>query len=768
MSVDHKRKKVVRKYIKKKDKSIVQAKIKRIIKRKTTKREPRILKKKVVFGKTITMQFNQEVKEKRKWKRFNRRDNEHSERESLRSTSGHSDGSRKPVSILSSSHPNFEMSLRPKDEDDLAETLLHNQHKFTRTFVRNIHKAWLKKYQPHSSKREWLIDHINKTLKSNMSKYFPRQEHKEKDAHAPSHISEEAMAKPAQEHKRVYRSKNSIRKQQAVLKAAPLAKIPPVVYKNPAIFIGDSGCFGFNLVESDIENNQKPVKRPYNRQKPTKKALSQQIPSDSDDSECSSEREFKAKIIQMSKKESMRKVSTVQFKREFQEYMRKVRGDEDYDFPNLGKLTLVDPETEEPPESLPTAPVKVQKMKIEDRVRGRRAKDSVTLSLSRQRQALDKLVSTKRSQREERAKLRGEKSDAEGPAVKFIKNLVSVLPKKRGRKPGLKKETSVPKKRGRPPKLPLESAPIANELVQKKRGPKPDGGKPHKKDRLEKIRESVSKRLYAEDQVEESKLPPKKSEAELLGKRKSVSPLPDNRLTSARKVLVDATKTTMASTKKPSASKHLLHSPAYISTLKKEVTDGQKLFLEDLRDELKVQTRKKSLDDRQAPEESAYKLEQITVKKGEETTTHIKESLNKIFDRIGNDCKRSVDKGKISLKEKDGLFADGKMNGVLTERSQNLIDNIIKRSIIKSTKKSEVKEAAVDQEKVNSILKLPEASVRYEEFLKPQGQLQLPHQYKRLLQKFEKLDDVINFMNMKQAPTYLKVVSKAYSTSLNE
>jgi hypothetical protein len=748
-------------------KSIFQTKVAASKRVAPSKSEPKKHIKRVTFGKATTRVYKATKKTKTIRMKVNRREKDRSERESVKSKSGMSQASKKAISALSSSHPYREMSLRPKDEDDLAENLLQTGRTFTRKFVRNIHKSWLHKYHPNQEKKDWLIDHINKTLKNNRGKSTNKEVYQEKDdvkQISLSRVSKHAgFAKP----KRVYRSKKSIRDNLQSQKVALMWKVPMVVYKNPQSFIGDSGCLGFNLVESDIEDYRKPVKRPFNRKKVAEKKKKEVQVSDSDSDECSSEREYRALASQMTKKESMKKVTSLQFMREFQEYLRKVKGKEAYDFPNLGKLTLVDAEAVEAGERESSA----------SGASDGRAKASVAASLERQRQALQALKAAKQSQRAQRHLKRADHSETEAPQSRAGS-------KRRGRKPLGKKIVKktgltarpkpvtqaveiVKKPRGRPRKN-IETKLTEEQANQSKKvwNKKEENVSP-KKDKLEKIRESVSKRHYVEDNFEQSKVKPKKNEGELLGKRKSVSPLHDNRNDSTRKVLVDANRTTAASNKKPGMGHSLLQSPGFMNTVKKEGLESQRLFLEDLPLAQNQQTRKKSLDERVNFEESAYKLQQVTVKKGEEGVVNIKESLSKIFDRIGNE-KGSLDKGKLSLKMKENLHNEIRRNGNLTDRSQNVIQDILKRSIIKSIKKSETKEALKDQERLNSILRLPEATTRFEEILKPHGGLTLPTSYQRLLQKFEQLDTILNFMNMKQTPTYLGVVSTAFNSSINQ
>lgn len=663
------------------------------------------------------------------------------------------------------------MSLRPKDEDGLAETLLQNDRKFTRSFVRTFHKAWLSKYQRKGHKKEWLIDHVNKTLKNNFEKLFPRESSTQTEEEKPGRVSRASKNEAFAKHKRVYRSKNSIRNNALANKHALLARIPLVVYNDPTSFISDNRCMGFNLVESDVENYRKPVKRPIDRKKQAKKPKATFELSESDSDECSSEREYKAKTRQMSKREGMKKVSSDQFKKEFREYLRKIRGVEAYDFPNLGKLTLVEADSEEAEEARANESSSV----------ARSRQDSVALALQRRKAALESLFQTKHSQRAARAQSRVQRHSGEGHgglvqqklqkksaglkkavtkadshAVAELKaEIVAILQNKKGR-PRKSEESKKTQKRASDSKPPTKKAGVEAAPVR---------------DKLEKIRESVSKRLYAEDQIEDSKAIPKKASANLLGKRQSLSPIPDlKQQTSARKVVVDATKTTAASNKKVSLIKAQLESPRFVKPLNKEPLEGQRLFLEDFTNGNQLQTKKKSVGEKVSLEESAYKLEQITAKKGDEGGLLIKESLSKLFDRLGNDIqlKASIDKGKLSIREKENIHNEIKKSGVLTEKSQKVIENIIKNSISKSVKKSEVKEPPISNDKLTSIMNLPEATVRFEELIKPQGQLVLPAAYKRLLTKFEKLDDVMNFMNMKQTPTYLGIVCKAFSSSFNE
>lgn len=697
----------------------------------------------------------------------NRRDKDLTERESIKRNTKKKRLNVNVFRSLSSSRSSFDMSLRPKDEDDLAENLLLKDRKLTRTFVRGFHKAWMRKYHPEDQKREWLIDHVNKTLLSKHQKPYFRTKGDEKVQLKSSKVSlvnkNDVIKKP----KRVYRSKKSIKDNLQSKKVALIKKIPLEVYKNPASFIGDSGCLGFNLIESDIEDYRKPVKRPYNRKKSVKLSKQQGPISESDSDECSSEREFKAMKPHMSKKDSMMKVSSIQFQREFQDYLRKIRGEEAYDFPNLGKLTLIEPDGDQ---------LKQVDQSAAESVLGK-LREPVPVSLDRQRQALNALKAAKHSQRAMRAKIRIEKSDHEAVEETYIpqkksKNLklLKVTKKNRGYLPQKTTAEAVEptkKPRGRPRKIIDANLMPAKPIEKKKLVEKREENKLKKKDKYEKIRQSVSKQQYVEDTIEKNKDQGKRNEGELLGKRQSVSPIPDPHQQSQRKILVDATKTTAASNKKPGRLPHLTNSPGIHHTLKKEGNEHQRFFLEDLNQQQAIQTRKKSLDDRINFEESAYKLQQVTVKKTDEGGINIKESLNKIFDRLGNE-KASLEKGKLSIRDKENLTYDLKKKGYLTEKTQNIIQDVIKRSLMKSIKKSETKEAAQGIEKLNSILNLPEASTRYEELLKPQGHLSLPHSYKTLLQKFEKLDDVVNFMNMKQTPTYLGVVCKAFSSSFNE
>lgn len=723
--------------------------------------------KTLIKAQGIKPQFKKTKREPTRRMKSNRRDKGRYERESVKRKPKTKRAYSNTLRSRSSARSNFDMSLRPKDEDDLAENLLQRDRKLTRTFVRGFHKAWMKKYHPDEKKRDWLIDHVNKTLLNQRQKSSTREKLDEIVQLKSSKVSLKKKNGLIKKPKRVYRSKKSIKDNLQSHKVALLMKIPLEVYKNPASFIGDSGCLGFNLVESDKEDYRKPVKRPFNRKK-TEKLLKKQVQiSESDSDECSSEREFKAMNPHMSKKDSMMKVSSIQFQREFQDYLRKVRGEEAYDFPNLGKLTLIEPDDEQLKQLDQSASVSVLA----------KHREPVPVSLDRQRQALNALKAAKQSQRAMRAKIRVEKSDHEAPEDSY-------LDKKKGKKqinskkPTKKKVNLLPKfvaeavepikkPRGRPRKVIEVKMPSENPLEKKHRVEKRDEIKLKKKDKLEKIRQSVSKHQYVEDTIEKCKVQAKKNEGELLGKRQSVSPIPDPHQDTSRKVLVDAIKTTAASNKKLERASHLANSPGFHHTLKKEGAENQRFFLEDLQQAQALQTRKKSLDDKINFEESAYKLQQVTIKKAEEGGLNIKESLNKIFDRLGNE-KASLEKGKISIREKENTPFDIKKKGYLTEKTQNVIQDVIKRSLIKSIKKSESKEATQGLEKLNSILKLPEASTRYEELLKPQGHLSLPHSYKNLLQKFEKLDDVVNFMNMKQTPTYLGVVTKAFTSSFNE
>jgi hypothetical protein len=564
--------------------------------------------------------------------------NDRSERETILSHT-HGLGKAETHSVgIHHTHPQFEMDLRPKDQDGLAEVLLKDRRKFTRRFVRDYYKAWLEKYFPHQAKRDWLIDHVNRVLKDNFEKVFPKQvepkEHLKTD-----HENKLPSAVPAKKRGRKPKKKVEAKIVEAANKTSKY-HIPRIVYTNPRAFLGDGGCLGFNLIESDAECYREPVRLLHAVKKEVRRKAKRT------DSECSSEREYKA----MSSKytDSLKKVSAVQFRREFKEYQRQMKGIQPYNFSNLGMVTLG---------------------------KGEETVDQPLVS-QKERKPKDKSKVTKKDQ-------------------------------------NTKKEKKVKKK------VPLSSV------------------KKSFKEDFPVVNKNTSSNIQA------------------LGKRAPRSP-DSSEMDRPQKVVVEE-KTTANTNKKSVISKAA--TPAKRMVLK-EVCNN---FLEDIVPHSVAKQNKLGTHGKASPAESSYRLEHLQdknlEKKSQKASIKVKESLNKLFERV--DTNPSVDKGKLS---RFGKKLDDNLE--LTEKSKTIIDKVLRKASFSSIKKSLVKEAPIEPS--NAILNLPETSVRFEEFLRPPTALPLPGNYSKLFKKFERLDDLMNFLNMKQTPSFISVITKAYTTSMNE
>lgn len=565
-----------------------------------------------------------------------RRDNVSSERESSKAVTRGSLSVQRGSVSLHASHPNYDMSLRPKDEDALAESLLKHSRTFTRRFVRSFHKSWLVKYQPELDKKEWLIDHVNRNLKVNLEKYYPKPVEK---IEAKREDFSFEPRNPVLYTRRPKKAKSVSRRKATVTKVCKVYPIPKLVYKKPTAFIGDGGCLGFNLIESNIEDCRKHV-----RKHQVSKRASQR-PRDRPDSECSSEREFAEMVSKRA--ESLRKVSVLAFRKQYQDYQRQMNGEHPYYFPNLGMLTL--------------------------------------------------------------GKQDGTEEEVAAPVVAPVKKL---------------KKNKVQK--------------IKKEKVKKE---------------IKVVKQTTAKKSFKEDFTSAPKR--KKVEETTLGKRALKSPDTSD-MQQPEKVIIEVR--TSATAKKEKTPMKAA-TPAKLSVLK----DKPREYLEDAKDHSELKQALHMTTAKKSSAESTYRLEQVvgnhSGKKTYGKNCSVKESLNKIFDKI--DLKKSVDKGKLSIKDKHII-----VDNMLSEKAQNVIETVIKKKAVGSVKKSLVKDTT--HEIANSILNIPEPKVRFEEFLKPTSSMPLPFSYQRLLKKFEKLDDLMNFLNMKQAQTFASVVVKAYANSMNE
>jgi len=693
-----------------------------------------------------------------------------------------------------------EFSLRPKDTKGLADCLLQSNRTFTRRFVRDYHKAWLKKYHPNMQRKEFLIDCVNQRLKDKtvLQKLTDHQS-------VSSLSSQKSVSQP-----------RSI-PYHRLSRVNRVPKVPAGNFKVTHIpdkciygFLGDGGCVGINLVESDMEDYRRIIARPKastDKYRRTSVAVS----SDSEASMIKRE-EKRLKGSKLSKVESMKKVNSIQFNRDLKAYLKQVSGAEPYNFPNLGMIILKSTAKE------PTHPCKsTRPIPIPSKPKPKHGKHISTLKNTKEminkitkRNIVHNNKHTLVKNQLQKIKLNKinakpvslvKKQDVGRRTSTRLANLAKVEPirqipsekeheieKKSTRARSESRFIHIPRPpRGRPPSInkekmaiykaqlntysralkrleidnkstaaasvrvkPFREKTITNQVKRrsaltvadidtgserpfttKTREPrKPSKG-------LEKLKESLSKQVYAEDLVNKKNIQAENN----LGKRslllKEIQSEHQEQILPRKQLIVE---------------QPVLSSKAKIESVRKRPLD------ETLHSKTKVGTEKRRDD---SPPESVYRLEPTDEKPV--ATLPQPENLSKLFEKVDRSVIKSIDKARANISSQISL--KNSLRKDLTERSQTLIQAIKNKSV----GRSQVKEKGViPNDQVETILNKPAALTRFDTLLKEMQTLPLPSKYQRLLWKFEQLENILTFLCMKDAAPFLGVVKRAFSNSLYE
>jgi hypothetical protein len=684
-----------------------------------------------------------------------------------------------------------------KNENKLAYALLEKKRTLTRRFVRMSHKRWMKKVKPSRPQSLFLIDEINKNLKRSLNRQISQLKK--------TQLKAKVQTQPNQKMKVNRRAKSQTDSEdEEKMNSRKLYKL----IKND--------CLGFNLMAQGTPNKTSPwncLPEANNHPKPVAKVQKKEsggnrwvnaVNLSNLNRESSSEPEELKGVPSRLPKKWQSKEERQKFDSEFDRYLKQVKGNDPYSLNNLGFVEVnfrEDQNWREQQRRSYLTPLEAYKIEKAEKEELQKEKEQA----KREKEELKRIASIKTSQKNLKSQKpvkRASSNPADSKALNKKKATIKVADKKKeavnkiakkkvgavkpapelritrklaktntesGRSVSARETSTKSFAIQKPQKNPVQISKAiikdkgtkgtkvmakglkrkvetfkASNCVQDKKSLQKE-----KNEELNRIiKGSIGKKVYEED-LEANKL---LTEGKLLNKRSVQQKEDEDEISgSPKKFLVGKDRQIGLSKSKSKMNEEKLVNLR--TTEKKASLLGIKEMMESTSKKQfsnrKLVSEKKFFEDEASGSNQSYRINESEDEKEKQPRMQDKENLiNRGPSRLAtgkeSNHKASIEKSEDRAR---GVFRDKNMDNIPRKNSEVMRPG--------STKKSTEKEGVMYY--VRSPIKTESRNA-----------LGLPSGYFALLNKFQKLDDMVNFMISKHKPTYFLNLKSNFDSKFKE